>query len=159
MKRLFDPAERPYYLWKAMHWLANTLPPALGERVFRLLGVLTFHFAADTRAAAIDNFRHVLGPQASPAEVEAAARAAILHQLQRYYILLRPHIDDAEWARRHTVDGWEHFDAAVQPGKAAIIMVAHFGILELLPRWCAVTRGCGQTAQTEPSSRNACSTL
>lgn len=141
MNRLLDPAERPYYLWKTLYWLANVLPPALGERLFRLLGALTYRFAKDTREAAIDNFRHVLGPQASPAEVEATARAALIYQLYRYYTLLRPHMDDAEWARRHTVEGWEHFDAVVQPDKPAIIMVAHFGILEHLAEAVRRDRG------------------
>lgn len=149
MSRLFDSAERPYYLWKVLYWLANVLPPALGEWLFRLLGALTFRFASATREAAIDNFRHILGPQATPAEVEATARAALIHQLHRYYILLRPHMDDEEWARRHTVEGWEHFDAVVKPGQATIIMVAHFGITEYIAEVVRRDRGLRPTTPAE----------
>ncbi len=149
MNRLFDSAERPYYLWKVLYWLANSLPPALGERLFRWLGALTFRFAADTRAAAMDNFRHVLGPQASEAQVEATARAALIHQLHRYYITFRPHMSDAEWAHGHTVEGWEHFDAVVQPNKPVIIMVAHLGILEHVAEVVRRDRGLRPTAPAE----------
>lgn len=130
MSKLLNQRQWGYYLWRGLWWLANYLPPAIGERLFRWGGALVFRFASGTRAGAIDNFRHVLGPDASEAEVHAAARAALVHQMYRYYVMLRPLPPDDVWRVLNVVEGLEHVDAALVAGKGMIFLVAHFGMLE-----------------------------
>ncbi len=119
-----------YTLWRFLHWLANHLPRRLAWALFTVLGWATFYLARGVRANAVDNMRHVLGPQATDAEVKAHARAALVHQLQNYYLLLGPLVSDEEWQANHTVEGWGHFAEAREAGKGVIFVSGHFGNLE-----------------------------
>ncbi|MFN8471694.1 MAG: lysophospholipid acyltransferase family protein [Anaerolineae bacterium] len=127
--------EWPYYGWRAFHWLANQLPPWLGEPLLHWLGGVIFPFSGATHRNATENMRHVLGPRASDAEVEVAARAAFQSSLLNYYRFFRPLSDDATWARIVSSEGQEHFDEALARGRGVIIISVHLGGGEILAQF------------------------
>ncbi len=138
-----------YYLWLTLHWLANHLPERVGRALFALLGRLAFLAARRWRVNALDNMRHVLGPAASPAEIEAASRAAVIHQFTNYWYMFRPPAPEERWQGSFTVDGWEHLDEAVARGKGVILISAHFGSPEHLAEVLRRERGLRPLAPAE----------
>ncbi len=141
--------ESSYYSWRAFHWLANQLPPWLGEPLIRWLAGVAFTFTGATRRNAVANMRHMLGSQASEAEVEAAARVAFQHAMVNYYLFFRPLPDEAEWARILSVDGRENVDAALALGRGLIVVSAHFGGMEIIAQYLRRTLGIAFTSPAE----------
>ncbi len=142
--------EWSYYGWRAFHWLANQLPPWLGEPLIRWLAGAAFRFTGATRRNAMANMRHMLSPGASDAEVEAAARAAFQHAMVNYYLLFRPPPDEAKWAQMVSVDGREHVEAALALNHGLIVVSAHFGRMEIIAQYLRRTLGIAFSAPAEP---------
>ncbi|MFN8482537.1 MAG: lysophospholipid acyltransferase family protein [Anaerolineae bacterium] len=142
--------EVPFYSWRAFHWLANQLPPWLGEPLLHWLAGAVFRFSGATYRGATENMRHMLGPRASHAEVEAAARTAFQNSLLNYYRFFRPLSDDAAWARLVSAEGAEHYFAALQQGRGAIVISAHLGGAEFLAQYGRRNLGIRFTVPAEP---------
>jgi lauroyl/myristoyl acyltransferase len=80
-----------------------------------------------------ENVRHILGPSASPREVESVARA----QWRNYVRYMRdfaalPHTAGEEMERIFAAaEGWEHIEGAMAQGRGLVLCSAHFGNWDL----------------------------
>lgn len=122
-------------LWslKAGMWLGNVLPRPAAYAVARLAADLAYRFRDGARADVQDNMRHVLGPGAPQAGVDAAAREAF-RNVARYYVdLIRmPRMDLRRLIGKQVrLHGLERLQAPMQQGRGAVAVTAHYGNLEL----------------------------
>jgi KDO2-lipid IV(A) lauroyltransferase len=96
-------------------------------------GDLAYRFRHGVRADVQDNMRHVMGPDASPDAIDAAAREAF-RNVARYYVDLvqLPRMDLRKRlgkdARLHDFD---RLQSAIDRGHGAIVVTAHFGNPEM----------------------------
>lgn len=112
--------------------IAQRAPLQLSYALAAFLGDLTYLLWSRGRANAIDNMRHVLGPDAPERQVRRVARGSF----RNYYKVL---VDFARMPRlaREQVDrmisgrGWEHLDRAFADGKGVILVGTHLGNWEL----------------------------
>jgi len=114
------------YFWTA-HW-----PPfVLLTRPFFLF--FAFRFSEGLRDGPTANARRFLGPGASDAEVETLRRAIVRSAYTSIYELGRAARSTPAqlraWVER--VDGTEHYGAARESGKGAILVTAHLGPFEV----------------------------
>lgn len=142
--------EWPTYSWRAFHWLANQLPPSVGEPLLHPLTGAVFPFTGATYRGATENMRHVLGPRATDGEVTAAARTAFQNSILNYYRFFRPLPDDATWAKMTSGEGEEHYFAALGQGRGAIVISAHLGGAEFLAQYGRRNLGIRFAVPAEP---------
>ena len=122
-------------LWslKAGMWLGNVLPSPVAYALARLAADLAYRFRDGARAAVQDNMRHVLGPDAPQAGVDAAAREAF-RNVARYYVdLIRLSRMDLRGmiGRQVRLHNLERLKAPMSQGRGAVAATAHFGNMEL----------------------------
>jgi phosphatidylinositol dimannoside acyltransferase len=122
-----------YYIFRLAHLLLGRMPVQVNYGIARLAGDTAYYFRSSTRAAVIDNMRHVMGPEASEREVRRAAREAF-RNVARYYadLVQIPHLNIERFAReRLTLDGLEYVVDARDSGRGAIVFGAHAGNPEM----------------------------
>lgn len=121
--------ELGYWPLAGLTLLSQKSPTPISYAVARLLGNLTFHAWRQGRWNTVDNMRHVLGPEASPAEVREMARRSFGSYFSFLVDFFRlPTLSDEEIHRLSSeITGWEHLHAALQAGNGAILVGPHFG--------------------------------
>ena len=123
-----------YYLYRLAGFLVPLVPLRLGYWVVARLGGLFYRLSLEARANVRDNVTHVLGEDASAAEVERVTRETFRYIALNYYDLLRvPALTPAEIERVVRVEGWERIEEALSRGRGLIVVTAHFGLFELMP--------------------------
>lgn len=122
-----------YWFYLLATILVPLLPEGFGYWVFARLGDLGYLFARKPRAAYLKNLRHVLGPDAKPAELNRNARRAFQNSMKNYYDLFRAHrmTKDQLRAQLAEVIGFEHIETALAQGKGLVAGSAHFGNFNL----------------------------
>ena len=113
--------------------VAGLMPSPIAYAAANLAGDLAYRFRHGTRADVQDNMRHVLGPNASPEAVDAAAREAF-RNVARYYVDLAqlPRMDLQKRIGKDVhLHGFDILQAAIAEGHGAIVATAHFGNPEL----------------------------
>jgi lauroyl/myristoyl acyltransferase len=109
------------------------LPVRAAYAIARVTAELTYLLYRSGRRNVEDNMRHVLGPNASSAEITRAARQVFRNVMRYYADMVRlPHMDiQRQYAERMTFHGLEHLSGAIAAGRGVIIASAHYGNPEL----------------------------
>jgi lauroyl/myristoyl acyltransferase len=93
-------------------------------------GVLLF--ARGYLQRATSNMRQVLGPHATPEEVEQLTEAAFSNYARYMVDLVRlPIIDPGELSKGVRVHGWEHVEEAFRLGRGVVLVTGHIGSWDL----------------------------
>ncbi len=123
-----------YYVFRLAGFLCPLLPVSLGYWLFARAADLAFLFAGSHLKTYFENLRHVLGPDASPAEVRAVARRGFQNLLKNYFDLFRGHaVTRARLQNQlNAVYGLDHLEHALQECKGVIAGSAHFGTWDLI---------------------------
>ncbi len=126
-----------------LDWLACTLVKGIGGLLCRLpagtavwlgarLGSLAYWLQPKRRGIGIRNLRAAFDGQLSPAEARRIIRACYRNMGASVAELLRLPVMDLAYIERHlTVDGRQHFDAAVASGRPVVLLTGHYGNWEL----------------------------
>jgi lauroyl/myristoyl acyltransferase len=127
-----------------LHYLALWLLVRVGERLpLRLLdaaaraaGTLAWWLSRRLRAVTRDHMRHVLGPQASPGDIDRAAREVVRTAARGYaeFAQLPALTSEAVRGRVTAFEGLNVLHAAIAEGRGAILVSAHLGAPEVLSR-------------------------
>jgi len=122
-----------YLAYRLLGSLMPLVPPRLGYALFTRLGDLSHDKGKTARENVYDNLRHVLGPEANPAETQRVAREIFRNQARNYYDLFRvASLSPGQIQKLVTVHGSEHLDRALAEGKGLIAVTAHFGNLDVV---------------------------
>jgi KDO2-lipid IV(A) lauroyltransferase len=109
--------------------VGGRLPHAFAYGLARVAGDLAYRYRPSTRADVQDNMRHVLGTEATEADVDRAAREAF-RNVARYYVdlirlpLTSPRQMVDKMVRLH---GLQHIKEATANGQGVVVATAHFG--------------------------------
>lgn len=124
------------------------LPRWLLVPVVRLLGRLACRLNSRQRNRLLENYRHVLGPEAPAAQVESLARRAFSYLAVGYLDLLRAPVLKQ---RSSSVADFDpvNLDAGLKSGRGAILVTAHIGNWDLAGVFLTA-RGYPLSAVVEP---------
>ncbi len=115
--------------------------------IARIAGRLICRFSP-RRQLLIENYRHILGPQASAATLNRTACRAFVNLVTNYFDLLRSPVLKqrvvAMFELRHA-----QLDRALEPGRGAILVTAHLGNWDLAGV-CLTAEGYPLAAAVEP---------
>jgi KDO2-lipid IV(A) lauroyltransferase len=129
--------------------LVPRIPPAIGYPLFSLIGGLVHHLNGSARANVRANMCHILGPEASQAQIHRLARATFDYVAYNYYDLFRlPTLSPTQVKAIVRVEGWENVEAALSLGKGVVMTSAHFGNIEVV-LYAMLRRGLSITIPAE----------
>lgn len=129
-------------------WLGGRVPTRTLDAAAGALGTLAWYASPTLRAVTRDHMRHVLGPDAPGARVDAAARGCV-RTTARYYA------DFAAGPHRHAArpferaEGLTHITDAAAHGHGVILLSAHLGSPESIGQ-TLVGLGLDLVVLTEP---------
>jgi KDO2-lipid IV(A) lauroyltransferase len=136
------------FCYKALSWLPTGAAYALAD----LVGTAMYYVRGGLRRNVQRNMRHVMGPDAEPKKVRAAARQ-VMRNAARYYadLVQVPHLDMKRFygERVEVVGGLGKLTDAIGSGRGVIIASAHYGNPEIIIQ-SAVAIGMEAFAITEP---------
>lgn len=145
----FERSKLIYYLYRLAGVVVPCIPPTISYPLFSLIGAITHRFNSSARANVRDNIRHVLGPDAPPAQVRRLARATFDYLAYNYYDLFRlPTLSPAQVEARVRIQGWENVEEALSLGKGLVMTSAHFGNIEIV-LYAMLLRGLDITIPAE----------
>jgi lauroyl/myristoyl acyltransferase len=122
-----------YSLYRLAGVLARLLPPRIVYWAAGWAGGLACRLAPRLRRTMADNMRHVLGPDATEAQVQAHVRGICTNMLKNYYDLLRvDRLATDKIQKLVQVVGGEHLLDALARGRGAILVVPHLGNLDAI---------------------------
>jgi phosphatidylinositol dimannoside acyltransferase len=156
--RLRQTGSRSYLLnrlklaaYKLAAAAVRPLTPPVSYALASLIGSAAFRLAPSPRYAVESNLRHVLGPNAKPIEVAAAAECAFRSVARNYVDLVSaPQLDANRLrSRRVEIHGYEHLAAALAERRGVIIATAHYGCPEIALQ-AALAWGIEILVLTEP---------
>jgi lauroyl/myristoyl acyltransferase len=109
------------------------LPTRPAYAIARAVAAVSYLVYRSGRRNVEDNVRHVLGPDASQAEVTKATRQVFRNVFRYYADMVRlPHMDiERLYKEKLTFHGLEHLEKALAAGRGVIICSAHYGNPEL----------------------------
>jgi len=122
-----------YSLYRLAGVLARLMPPRAAYWIAGWGGGLAYRLSPKLRRTAGDNMRHVLGPGALEAEVQACVRGICTNMLKNYYDLFRADRLDADEIKSQVqIEGKEILLDALARGRGVIMVSAHLGNLDLV---------------------------
>lgn len=123
-----------YYLFRIAGVICPLLPTSLGYWLMSRVGDVAFLCTARSRSAYFNNLRHVLGADATPAQVNSVARRGFQNLFKNYFDLFRGHgmTRDQIRAQLSAVYGLEHLENAIKQGKGVIGGSGHFGTWDMV---------------------------
>lgn len=99
-------------------------------------GLLYYRFDEHRRAVLHDNLRRVLGPSATPTELERVVRRGFASYGRYWGEAFRlENLSQEDIRNRMTIDGREHLDAAFDAGHGGILAVPHLGNWDAGAAW------------------------
>ena len=120
-----------YVLFRIAAWVVPALPLQLTYGLASLAAAVTYQLAAGSRRNVLSNMRRVLGPHATPAELERAARGAFYTNACNYVDFFRiPSTSVAALRSRTEVINADAFLEAYRRGKGMVFTSAHFGNMD-----------------------------
>ncbi len=139
-----------YWLHRLGAPLAKRLPLGLCYGLAALIAPITFALWREKRENALRNMAQVLGAQAHPREVQRLALRSFVNYGKYLIDMLRlTGVKGAELEHRITVEGWDHFQRAVEKGSGLIFVGGHIGNSDLAAALLA-GRGFPVHVITEP---------
>jgi lauroyl/myristoyl acyltransferase len=122
-----------YSLYRLAGILARFMPPRLAYWIAEWGGGFAYRLSPRLRHTAADNMRHVLGPDAPEAQVQAHVRGICTNMLKNYFDLLRADRLDADEIKKVAqIEGAEHLQETLARGRGVIMVSAHLGNLDLV---------------------------
>ncbi len=119
-------------LVKGFSWLLCRLPPTLAVWIGRRLGGLAYWVRPKRARIGVRNLQAAFDKRFTPWQARRTIRRCFREMGAGLVELLRlPVIDAAYMDRYITVEGQEHFEAAVGSGRPVILLTGHFGNWEL----------------------------
>jgi lauroyl/myristoyl acyltransferase len=113
--------------------LSGLLPARAGYALATWVGRLIYRLMPNLRRDLADNFRHVLGPDASEAEVLAVVRKQCVYVVKNLYDLFRlGRLTIEEVSRVTRVEGGQLLFDELDAGHGVIAITAHFGSTEVV---------------------------
>jgi KDO2-lipid IV(A) lauroyltransferase len=138
-----------YYLYRLAGSVVPRIPPRIGYALFSVAGGAVHRLNATARANVRHNIRHIVGPDASQAQVNRLARATFNYVAYNYYDLFRlPTLSDAQVNAAVQVHGWENVQRALDLGRGVVMTSAHFGNIEIV-LYAMLLRGVAITIPAE----------
>jgi len=140
--------------YKLLGWLPTPAAYFIADRA----ATIAYYLRGRLRRNVQQNIRQVMGPDADPEEVRAAAKKA-LHNVTRCYadLLLLPRLNVHRFFEKNlTIYGLEYLTDTVASGKGVIAVSAHYGNPELVVQAAGVL-GIRALAITEPLQPQALS--
>lgn len=113
--------------------LGTRLPARVAYACARLAGDVAYKYRHGTRADVQDNMRHVMGPAASQATIDKAAREAF-RNVSRYYVdLIRLPLTTPNQMLESRVNlhGLDNVQGPGKHGQGVVVATAHFGNPEI----------------------------
>jgi lauroyl/myristoyl acyltransferase len=141
-----------YLLFQLGIQTLGRLPLRLGYALAEVIGRVAYFVSSGSRRSVIDNLTQVMGGNAGPAAVRAAARRVFVNVAKYYVDLVRmPRMDLQDFFdRRFHYEGFdEYLLPAVAQGKGVIVLSLHLGNPELAVQGM-LPRGVSVFALTEP---------
>jgi lauroyl/myristoyl acyltransferase len=117
-------------IYKLLGWMPAPAAYFVADRA----ATVTYYLQGRLRRTVQQNMRQVMGPDADPKKVRAAARKA-LQNASRYYadLLLLPRMNIPNFFKNNlTLHDLEYLTDAVASGKGVILVSAHYGNPELV---------------------------
>lgn len=122
-----------YGTYRLLGALTGPLPPRAGYALARRAGPLLYAHSPGLTRALSHNIRHVLGPEASEAEVQAVVRQMCVNIAKGHYDLFHLSRLTPDQIKDMTqVEGKEHFEQALARGKGVIVVTAHLGNVDVM---------------------------
>lgn len=134
--RLWQPLHWPTWIGLALFWVLTNLHWREQHRMARLLGWIVYHFIPIRRRVVYANLK-LCFPEKSKAEISQLARA--------HYTALALGLFETctgWWAKTadlppHRIEGFHHFESALEQKRGVILLTAHFTTLEICGRFMA----------------------
>jgi KDO2-lipid IV(A) lauroyltransferase len=121
-----------YLLIRLATWLVRIVPTHWGISLTRWIGRAVYRVSPLAEASR-DNARHVLGPQADPAQVSRVAQQAFENRVLNYYDMLRLSNQPlGQVSSRTWIEGMEHIQHIVNEKQGAVVVSAHIGPMEFM---------------------------
>jgi len=127
------------------------LPRRVVARIAELVGRALFRLNRRQRSRLIENYRHILGPEAGPEELKDRARRAMVNLVVGFADLLRVPVMKGRVAGIAEFDA-EHIDRVVATSPGAVLVTPHLGNWDLAGVFMAA-RGYPISAVVEPIPR------
>ena len=122
-----------YGTYRLLGALTGPLPPRAGYALAHRVGSLLCASSSGLTQALTHNIRHVLGSEASEAEVQVVVRQICVNIAKGHYDLFHLSRLTTDQIRRMTqIEGQEHFDEALARGKGVIVISAHLGNVDIM---------------------------
>lgn len=122
-----------YLLYRAGGVIIPWIPAAAGYALCRLAAGVVYRFNRAGRGAVRRNLHAILGPNASPAEINRRARQTFNTILYNYFDLFRlPALTDGAVNQLVSVEGWPNVEAALSEGRGIVMTSAHLGNIEVV---------------------------
>ncbi len=120
-----------YFLYRALHFFASSLPLKAGYRVAVFFSILKYYFSPRDRRAVIANLKKIL-PAGEHGKVNSYAKAVFINFGKYLLEFFRFSAADKDILKQLiTVKGLDNIDAALKKGKGVIILSAHTGNWEM----------------------------
>ena len=138
-----------YLAYRAVSWLAYTLPETRGRRWFSRAGRLAYRVLPRVRDTVAANQARVVGREVDDPLVQAATVEAFESYARFWFDAFHAaHWSDEEVLRRFDAEGGEEIDRALEAGSGAIIALPHMGNWDVAGRWLDA-RGQGAVVVAE----------
>ncbi len=122
-----------YGAYRLLGALTGPLPPSVGYPLAQRAGLLLYRASPGLRQILTHNMRHVLGPEADEASVQAVVRGVCQNIAKGHYDLFRvSRLSGEEILRVTEIQGREYLEAASARKKGIILVSAHFGNVDLM---------------------------
>lgn len=96
--------------------------------IARVVAYLVYILSPSLRASIRDNMRHVLGPEASDAELKQATRGVLTNTARNYFDLIKlPHLKPDDIKDCIVPHNWHNVEDALKQGKGVVLVTAHLG--------------------------------
>jgi lauroyl/myristoyl acyltransferase len=122
--------------WLTAWRVVRRLPEPVAMSLGTVGGLLYYRFDRHRREVLRDNLRRVLGPSATPAELERVVRRGFALYGRYWGEAFRlENLSQEDIRRRMSIEGREHLDAALGEGRGVILAVPHLGNWDVGAAW------------------------
>ncbi len=120
------------WIWYPVRYLIGLIPVTASIRLFNLMGDLHLLLFRSRLKRLSENIRRGL-PQLKPVSMKGILRTYLRnHYLDRLHIFMYPGLKSPETLKNLAdLEGIEHLESALERGKGAIVVLGHYGPIQL----------------------------